>query len=1269
MAPIALALLLLLAPAARAAPPAIQPQTLQCGETYANGTTTNHPNPVLQAVITAPSGGVMIGQQPLVARNGNVSTWNFNTSGPANSYTIAQTNGGTAFDVTCGFYTTSIDFTWSCAQTGQSSLQYGRCLYTYNTGICDYVLASEQQPVDMGSCPATPTLTPGTTNLTSVGKFGLGLKLNGSQWADTPETAAYQLPGSYTLSAWVNTTVGAGNQRIISTQNTGYWVLGLNGTSGVRHCDSRDGTPCSIVTGPVLQNTGWHLVTVVRSNGADRRFFVDGALIGTAPASTASPFGTIGASPTIGRFSGGGESFTGTLDDVRVINTNISDDEVRAEYNATVHRYSAAGPTPTTYVQGTYVGTPTNGATPVTYRPGEAYTATNVRQIIAANAGTAETTVSPVLLVSRDSTPPSATPIQGTPASATSITWSWSTPARVCATPTSGSVGYYIHDTVTGATMTSVQNALSVTEGGLAGPNVIAGRLMHITDIWGSGLLGTAATAYTLSNAPTTIPLVSGGISTGSVSVSWGANSNPSYTRYGVTYSADQPTPFAVTTSTRLTVGSDYTGTSIGIDGLQPGTTYGIRVQAFNGRSSDPYGTAASAFLTYGFTTRPIAPAISGTAISNTAIDWAWTNPSGTAYFNAYSSTGLYYSGGKNTLAANNLAQNAAYQFFVEAVAPAPSGAGAQSSAYVYTLALPPVAAITPVIGKTSATFAWGANGNPGYTYYEVSVATDAVFGAVIATMTTTGTSLTVNDLFPATTYYARVRALNGDQIYTAYANFANVVTDADPFITNNAAPPSPYVPINGLVGQWHFDVNSGTTTPDTSGVGNAAAPACLSAGCVSTPTYVAGPANLGGAVTFGGLVGSLVRVPDHAAYNFAADLTVVAWVRPDSVSQPNGAGLVVRGDGGAEDFALEISGGLYRFLAKPGFVASSTNTIQAGVWTHLVAVYDDAATGSATLYVNGQPANAVTGVGARNNFAHLISIGNRQSGATLYDRGFLGRIDGVRVFSRAMTAGEALSEFNGNFASTITPITPNAGIQVGLPPNGFGAPAIVYVSADPANHPIRISPAQLAAGLAATPTGYVLVPNTVVEVVPMVGGSAYTQSLGSSATITIPYADADGDDVVDSSDPPLAASRILAFTLNTMVNRWEPLPTYVNRSGKHGLLWTPHFSVFALFAPAVIGSDLSQVRVYPVPWKPGSGGRFDASGVTFDRLPVSGKIAIHAITGEKVADIPFSGAAAGVVVWDGRNDGGRRTASGVYFARVTSDDGARTLLRFAIER
>jgi hypothetical protein len=114
----------------------------------------------------------------------------------------------------------------------------------------------------------------------------------------------------------------------------------------------------------------------------------------------------------------------------------------------------------------------------------------------------------------------------------------------------------------------------------------------------------------------------------------------------------------------------------------------------------------------------------------------------------------------------------------------------------------------------------------------------------------------------------------------------------------------------------------------------------------------------------------------------------------------------------------------------------------------------------------------------------------------------------------------------------------------------------------------------------------------------------------------------------------------------------------------------TPHFSVFSLFATASVGKSLTQARVYPDPWKRGSGGRYDATRLTFDRLPRSGAIRVMSLAGDLIRELDIHAIDAGIIHWDGRNTGGHEIASGVYFAIIRSDSGEdSSVIKFALER
>ncbi len=1270
----ALAAVLAAAPAAAA--PAIHIKTLQCDGSFLESGNTHDPKPTIQLAITD-TDGLRI------------------TQGGARGGILAQTRAMFRFDnapngtsdvtvnATCttgctGGHCWNFDYSYA-DPNGSSAMSLGTCVYN-SANSCATATSSStlsRVPLSLTSCPVSPPAT-GAVSAFSAGKFAEAASFDSAipHFASVPFNASvWNLGADYTMSAWVKAT-GSGAQRIISEQGgAGYWGFGLN-NGQLRLFDSRDASvTADLSEGSGLNDGAWHMVDVVRTNGISRAFYIDGVQVALVSAASSDTFNNhpIATPVFIGATGSGTEAFNGEIDDLRVADNLMTADDIMLEYMGTVHKYSTNGGAGfSTSTAGAYQGSPTDGVTSATYAPSEAISTNNAstsRWIFEAQSTNSATTqILPAFLVNIDQRAPLAPTPSGAPTGTGGITWSWGTPPRFCAAPGSPSVTYQLHDAAGGGT---VGGALAYPTASYAdtiagGPNVLASRNLTLSDVWGTSPLSAAATAYTAAAVPTA-PTVTA-VSTGSLVLSWGANSNPAYTRYEVTYSPDA---FAATTSTRESLGDAFTGVSVALTGLAPGTTYALRVRAYNGRAGDFYGGVPTAYASTSVVSRPPAPTLAGTALGTTSIAWTWNAVPGAAAYKLYdaSSGGVLYSGAALSATVAALTTNTRYDAEIEADPPAPSTPSALGTAFTYTLASPPTAPAVASVYATSAAFSWSANGNPAGTYYEVSVATDAAYSVVVATISVATTSAVAADLFPGATYYARVRALNGLQAYTSFAAFSATATVADPKITIDASPRTPYDPASGLVAAWQFDEASGTTAADSSGNADTLGFTCAAAACASTPTFTGGLSGLGNAASFSGVSGVAVAA-SAAPFAFTDSLSVEAWVKPQTAAQVDGAGVAARGNKGSEDFALDATGGVFRFVATPSKIASvSTAAIVPGQWIHLAGVYDSAA-GTATLYLNGRAAATVTGVGARSNSGQAVVIGNRRDAAGNLTLPFSGVIDAVRVFHRALSAAEVAADYQGSFVSSVTPSGASAGILIALPPNAFGAPAQVYVSADPLHHPIRVSAATLEAGLNATPAGLTLTPNTLVEVVPVVSGAYYSGTLGSPATITIPYADADGNNLIDGTSPPLTASSLRMYTLNTTVNRWEALSTTLDPARTRATAVTPHFSIFALFASQSVGTSLSGLRVYPVPWLPGSGGRLDAAGVTFDHLPASGSIRILTLAGMRVRELTFSGADAGRVVWDGSNADGRRAASGVYFARVVSGvDSSTALLKFAIER
>lgn len=799
------------------------------------------------------------------------------------------------------------------------------------------------------------------------------------------------------------------------------------------------------------------------------------------------------------------------------------------------------------------------------------------------------------------------------------------------------------------------------------GPNVksvIAVRAVDAVDGTGSPL-SASATQYSNANPPT--GLAATAVSTGTISVTWNANGNPNYTRYALGISLDG----GVTISSRIALGDNFTGTSYNIGNLLAGRSYFITLQAFNGRHTEP-SSNPTATINITVVTQTEAPVVSGSPVSSTQVNFTWTPVSNANQYQVYDATtngllatvaaaGPYlysYTGGTPNLRLGVYvcAQNA-------------SGLpNCSSPAYAFTNPVTPGApAWTAVSSHTvSLTWATGGNPNPG-TLWEVNVATGQFFQIVVATRSSLGVSLTIPDLFPATTYYARVRAYSSSGGTSAFSTLAtSTVTDPSPAVFVSSSPFSAYAPTGNIRGLWHFDDSLSSTTSDSSDFGNRAYLACVQTGCTSTPTFTAGIPTLSSAIAFSGQTHSLVFAPHGAQYN-GGDLTVAAWVKPATQFLANDTGLVVKGLWGAEDFALSVFNGKYRFKAGALSVDSTTG-LQPNTWQRVAGTYNSA-TGQLKIALDGVIQATQAGAGARTNNAQPVAIGNRSGPTGQYSLGFIGAIDEVAIRGEVWNAAEVSADYSGSFSSTLTLVGVGGGIQLYLPPNAFGQPARIYASRDPINHPLEVDIVTLMNGLAASPTGQLLVPNSLVEIVPAVRGVPYAAMLGSSATITIPYNDANGDGLLDGVNPPIAAHTLQVYTLDTSVSRWVALPSFVDKQARMVSGITPHFSIFAVYGAATIGTSLSQVRLYPNPWKRGSRDRYDAPVLTFDNLPQSGSIRLFTLSGERVNDLRFTGSNAGVLTWNGRNFADREVASGVYFALIKGDDGSTSIIKFGIER
>ncbi|MGH9896574.1 MAG: LamG-like jellyroll fold domain-containing protein, partial [bacterium] len=217
---------------------------------------------------------------------------------------------------------------------------------------------------------------------------------------------------------------------------------------------------------------------------------------------------------------------------------------------------------------------------------------------------------------------------------------------------------------------------------------------------------------------------------------------------------------------------------------------------------------------------------------------------------------------------------------------------------------------------------------------------------------------------------------------------------------------------VPALVAAYGFNEGSGTTVGDVSGNGHT--------GTVSGATWdTAG--RYGGALAFDG-TNDLVTVADSNRLDLGGGMTLSAWVFPTALS------------GWRTVTLKEQSGGLVYSLYAHDNAPRPATTVNTGggdlsaiggsalalnAWTHLAATYDGS---TLTLYINGSGVGSQPVGGLLATSAFPLRIG----GNSVWGEYFAGKIDEVRIYNRALDAGEVQADLNSSTPLSVTsPTTP----------------------------------------------------------------------------------------------------------------------------------------------------------------------------------------------------------------------------------------------------
>jgi len=225
-----------------------------------------------------------------------------------------------------------------------------------------------------------------------------------------------------------------------------------------------------------------------------------------------------------------------------------------------------------------------------------------------------------------------------------------------------------------------------------------------------------------------------------------------------------------------------------------------------------------------------------------------------------------------------------------------------------------------------------------------------------------------------------------------------------------------------GLTAGYAFDETSGTTAADASGHG-------IVGTLVNGPTWTTG--RYGNALTLDG-VNDYVNLGNPTALQLTGSLTLSGWINASSfpvddaavvskrASGPLGFQLDVTKDTGPRTIGFKLTNSAGANMLRYG-----ATTLQPNTWYHITGVYD-AASQSLHVYLNGQLDDGIlqgTVTASQQNSTINVTIG-RRAGATGFE--FAGRVDDVRIYSRALTAAEIqtdmLTSLGASAPDTIAP-------------------------------------------------------------------------------------------------------------------------------------------------------------------------------------------------------------------------------------------------------
>lgn len=217
-----------------------------------------------------------------------------------------------------------------------------------------------------------------------------------------------------------------------------------------------------------------------------------------------------------------------------------------------------------------------------------------------------------------------------------------------------------------------------------------------------------------------------------------------------------------------------------------------------------------------------------------------------------------------------------------------------------------------------------------------------------------------------------------------------------------------------GLVGYWSFNEGTGLKAGDFSGYGTHGT-------LTNGPTWAGG--RFGGGLNFDG-VNDLVQTT--SGVSITSDFTYSFWMKPSQNAAGVPKGIMGNLQYGGSPYGVSLlqegEDLLVYWNANPSFYTWTSKIPTINTWYHVVLQYQS---GVFSLFINGaiQSGTATQAIVQNNT---KVTIGRwDQDFASYY---FQGSIDDVRVYNRALGAGEVARMYAGGGASKIQSAQSEAG-------------------------------------------------------------------------------------------------------------------------------------------------------------------------------------------------------------------------------------------------